>query len=98
MLAVAAQACVEEPKLVHQAATGDSNPNTIDRIVGKSQSESFPGKESGFKLPTKLSGAWSRVLFPPRVLKFSVPMFNSAAKKASTLDRARPRWGGASSK
>ena len=28
MLAVAAQACIEEPKLVHQAATGDSNPNT----------------------------------------------------------------------
>ncbi len=27
--------------------------------------------------------------------KFSVPMFNSAAKKASSLlDRARPRWGG----
>src|SRR5882672_9555351 len=34
MLAVAAQACVEEPKLVHQAATGDSNPNDMERIVG----------------------------------------------------------------
>src|SRR6478672_2086889 len=34
MLAVAAQACVEEPKLVHQAATGDSNPNDMERIIG----------------------------------------------------------------
>src|SRR4029078_13172874 len=29
MLAVAAQACVEEPRLVFQAATGDSNPNNM---------------------------------------------------------------------
>src|SRR5262247_344404 len=34
MLAVAAQACVEEPKLVHQAATGDANPNDMERIIG----------------------------------------------------------------
>src|SRR5436305_10900743 len=34
MLAVAAQACVEEPKLVNQAATGDTNPNDMERIVG----------------------------------------------------------------
>src|SRR2546423_7879574 len=34
MLAVAAQACVEEPPLVHHAATGDSNPNRMDRIIG----------------------------------------------------------------
>src|SRR5207249_2888406 len=33
MLAVAAEACVEEPKLVHQAATGDSNANNMQRIV-----------------------------------------------------------------
>src|SRR6059058_631857 len=33
MLAVAAQACVEEPRLVHQAATGDVNPNNMERII-----------------------------------------------------------------
>src|SRR5205809_1405302 len=33
MLAVSAQACVEEPRLVHQAATGDSNPNNMERII-----------------------------------------------------------------
>src|SRR5438046_3233514 len=34
MLAVAAQACVEQPKLVHQASTGDANPNDMERIIG----------------------------------------------------------------
>ncbi|HVH69968.1 MAG TPA: SDR family oxidoreductase, partial [Candidatus Dormibacteraeota bacterium] len=33
-LAVAALACVEEPRLVYQAATGDSNPNNMERIIG----------------------------------------------------------------
>src|SRR6187549_2217012 len=34
MLAVTAQACIEQPALVHQTATGDSNPNNMDRIIG----------------------------------------------------------------
>ena len=34
MLAVSAQACVEEPRLVFQAATGDSNANNMERIIG----------------------------------------------------------------
>src|SRR6476661_5039963 len=34
MLAVAAQACVEEPRLVFQAATGDANANNMERIIG----------------------------------------------------------------
>src|SRR5256712_10966348 len=34
LLAIAAIACVEEPRLVYQAATGDSNPNNMERIVG----------------------------------------------------------------
>ena len=34
MLAVAAETIEREPRLVYQAATGDSNPNTMDRIVG----------------------------------------------------------------
>src|SRR5947207_1448423 len=33
MLAVAAQACIEQPRLVHQVATGDSNPNNMERII-----------------------------------------------------------------
>jgi long-chain acyl-CoA synthetase len=99
MLAVAAQACVEEPKLVHQAATGDSNPNNMDRIVGLVglyKRKHFKEKESGFKLLNEIVARMEpHPVSTSSFEKLSVPMFNSAAKKASSLlDRARPRWGG----
>src|SRR5215210_4889132 len=99
MLAVAGQACVEEPKLVHQAATGDSNPNNMDRIiglVGLYKRKHFQEKETGFKLLNELVARMEpRPVSTASFEKLSVPMFNSAAKKASSLlDRARPRWGG----
>ncbi|MGH9933393.1 MAG: AMP-binding protein, partial [Pyrinomonadaceae bacterium] len=99
MLAVAAQACVEEPKLVHQAATGDSNPNNMDRIiglVGLYKRRHFQEKDTGVKLLNELVARMEpRPVSTSSFEKFSVPMFNSAAKKAaSLLDRAKPRWGG----
>src|SRR5256714_1556080 len=99
MLAVAAQACVEEPKLVHQAATGDSNPNNMDRIiglVGLYKRKHFQEKDSGFKLINEVVARMEpRRVSTSSFEKLSVPMFNSAARKASSLlDRARPRWGG----
>src|SRR6267378_4150706 len=99
MLAVAAQACVEEPPLVHQAATGDSNPNRMDRIiglVGLYKRKHFQEKDSGLKLINEVAARMEpRPVSTSSFEKFSVPMFNSAAKKASSLlDRARPRWGG----
>src|SRR6266480_3716075 len=99
MLAVAAQACVEDPKLVHQAATGDSNPNNMDRIiglVGLYKRKHFQEKDSGFKLLNEVVARMEpRPVSTSSFEKFSVPMFNSAARKASSLlDRARPRWGG----
>ena len=99
MLAVAAQACVEEPQLVHQAATGDSNPNNMDRIiglVGLYKRKHFQEKESGFKLVNEIVARMEpRPVSTSTFERLSVPMFNSAAKKASSLlDRARPRWGG----
>jgi long-chain acyl-CoA synthetase len=99
MLAVAAQACIEEPKLVHQAATGDSNPNNMDRIiglVGLYKRKHFQKKDTGFKLLNEIVARMEpRPVSNSTFEKFSVPMFNSAAKRASSLlDRARPRWGG----
>ncbi len=99
MLAVTAQACVEGPKLVHQAATGDSNPNNMDRIiglVGLYKLKHFKEKDSGFRLINEVVARMApRAVSTSGFEKFSVPMFNSAAKKASSLlDRARPRWGG----
>ena len=99
MLAVAAQACVEEPQLVYQAATGDSNPNNMERIitlVGLYKRRHFQEKDTGIKLLNQIAARMEpRPVSTSRFEKTSIPMFNTAAKRASSLlDRARPRWGG----
>jgi long-chain acyl-CoA synthetase len=99
MLAVAAQACVEEPQLVHQAATGDSNPNTLSRIitlVGLYKRKHFQEKDTGIKVINEIAARMEpHPVSTARFESTSIPMFNAAARKASTLlDRARPRWGG----
>ncbi len=99
MLAVAAQACVEDPQLVHQAATGDSNPNNLERIitlVGLYKRRHFQEKDTGIKLLNEMAARMEpRPVYTSRFEKTSIPMFNAAAKKASSLlDRARPSWGG----
>src|SRR5918993_220403 len=98
-LAVAAEACVEEPRLVYQAATGDSNPNDMRRIVGMLglyKRKHFETKESGFKIVNEIAGRLeTKPVTPSRFEKTSTPMINAAAKKASSLlDSVRPRWGG----
>jgi long-chain acyl-CoA synthetase len=99
MLAVAAQACVEEPRLVFQAATGDANANNMERIIGLcglDKRRHFEEKDTGVKILNRIAARMEPR--PVTVSKFentSVPMFNSAAKKASSLlDRVRPKWGG----
>src|SRR3982751_1787199 len=99
MLAVSAQACVEEPRLVHQAATGDSNPNDMRRIVGLLglyKRKHFQEKETGFKFVNEIAARMeTRPVTPAHFDRTSTPMINSAAKKVSNLlDRVRPRWGG----
>ncbi len=99
MLAVAAQACVEQPHLVYQAATGDSNPNNMDRIinlVGLFKRKHFQEKQTGVKLLNEIAARMEpRPVSTARFESTSIPMLNSAAKRAaSLLDRARPRWGG----
>jgi long-chain acyl-CoA synthetase len=99
MLAVSAQACVEEPRLVYQAATGDANANNMERIIGLcglDKRKYFEEKETGPKILNRIAAHMEPR--PVTVSKFentSVPMFNATAKKASSLlDRVRPRWGG----
>ncbi len=99
MLCVAAEACVEEPRLVFQAATGDSNPNNMERIislVGLFKRKHFQEKETGVKLINELAARMEpRPVSTSTFEKTSIPMINTAARKAATmLDRARPRWGG----
>ncbi|HYR78209.1 MAG TPA: AMP-binding protein [Pyrinomonadaceae bacterium] len=99
MLAVAAQACVEEPKLVHQAATGEVNPNNMERIislVGLFRRQQELEKKDGLRLFREISARFEPFrVTPERFESTSLPMMNKAAKRASSLlDRARPRWGG----
>ncbi|HEX7722063.1 MAG TPA: AMP-binding protein [Pyrinomonadaceae bacterium] len=99
MLAVAAQACVEEPKLVHQAATGDSNPNDMERIiglVGLFRRHQEQEKTDGLRLFHEISARIEPFqVSPERFEATSLPMMNTAAKKVSSLlDKAKPRWGG----
>jgi hypothetical protein len=99
MLAVSAQACVEEPRLVFQAATGDSNPNNMERIiglVGLDKRRHFQEKETGNKVLNRIVARMEpRPVTNEYYDRASVPMFNATAKKASSLlDKVRPRWGG----
>src|SRR5207249_4747513 len=99
LLAVAAQACIEQPKLVHQAATGDSNPNNMERIislVGLFRRQQELVKKDGLRLVREISGRFEPFrVSPERFDATSLPMMNNAAKKVSSLlDKAKPRWGG----
>ena len=99
MLAVSAQACVEEPRLVFQAATGDSNPNNMERIiglVGLDKRKHYEEKDTGVKILNQIAARMEpKPVSTSHYEKTSVPMFNATAKKAtSLLDRMRPRWGG----
>ena len=99
MLGVAAEAIAREPRLVYQAATGDSNPNTMERIVslvGLYKRKHFQEKDSGFRLLNELAARMeTKPVTPARFDAMSTPMVNAAAKRAtSLLERVRPRWGG----
>src|SRR5438874_4341981 len=99
MLAVAAQACIEQPQLVHQAATGDENPNTMERIVrlcGLFRRQQELDKPDGLRLLNEISARMEPFrVSPERFEATSLPMMNNAAKKVSSfLDRAKPKWGG----
>ncbi|HEV2860884.1 MAG TPA: AMP-binding protein [Pyrinomonadaceae bacterium] len=100
MLGVAAE-CIarDEPRMVYQAATGDANPNTMDRIVGLVglyKRKHFREKETGFRIVNEIVARMETIpVTPARFDVTSTPMINAAAKKASSLlDRVRPRWGG----
>ncbi|HEX8561186.1 MAG TPA: AMP-binding protein [Pyrinomonadaceae bacterium] len=99
MLGVAAEAVAGEPRLVYQAATGDSNPNTMERIVslvGLYKRKHFREKESGFRVVNEFAARMENIpVTPARFDAMSTPMVNAAARRASSLlDRVRPRWGG----
>src|SRR2546423_11164035 len=102
MLAVAAETIEREPRLVYQAATGDSNPNTMERIVGMVglyKRKHFAEQDEGFKLINEIAARMEpKPGTPERSDAMSTPMVNAAARKTSELlDRVPPRWGGGGS-
>jgi long-chain acyl-CoA synthetase len=99
MLGAAMEAMVnDEPSLVYQAATGDSNPNDMKRIVGLVglyKREHYKDKDTGNSLVNRFH---KMVETSPATQKgyelTSTPMLNKMAKAAnSMLDRVTPEWG-----
>lgn len=100
MLGAAMEALVnDEPPLVYQAATGDSNPNDMKRIVGLVglyKREHFKKKETGNSLVNRFN---AMIETSPATQKsyerISTPRLNSLAKTANSwLDKVTPEWGG----
>jgi hypothetical protein len=99
MLMVAAQACVEQPALVHQLASGDLNPSRIGRVTtltGLYKRQRFQNKETGNKFLNELA---ARMEFRPvsyeEYDRTSLPLVSRMTERVSdTLDKVRPGWGG----
>ena len=100
ILAAAMNALVDDnPPLVFQASSGDSNPNDMKRIVGLVglyKRRHFEEKETGNSIVNKLAGMVEATPVKQRTYELtSAPMLNRLAKRADDLmDRATPRWGG----
>ena len=100
ILGAAMNALVDDnPPLVFQASSGDSNPNDMQRIVGLVglyKRRHFDEKATGNKLVNKFAGMVEAAPVKQRTYELtSAPMLNRLAKRADKLlDRAAPRWGG----
>ena len=100
ILAAAMNALVDDnPPLVFQASSGDSNPNDMKRIVGilgLYKRQYFKDKETGYALVNRLAGMVEAAPVKQRTYELtSAPMLNSLVKRVDkVLDKASPRWGG----
>ncbi len=100
ILAAAMNGLIDDnPPLVFQASSGDSNPNDMKRIVGLVglyKRQHFEEKETGNKIANKLAGMVEAIPVKQRAYELtSAPMLNKLARRADDLmDRATPRWGG----
>jgi len=99
MLGAAMEAMVnDEPELVYQAATGDSNPNDMKRIVGLVglyKREHFKEKDTGNSLVNRFHKMVETSTATQKVYeRTSTPMLNTMAKAAnSMLEKVTPEWG-----
>ena len=100
MLGAAMNALIDdEPPLVFQACTGDSNPNDMKRIVGLVslyKRKHYQDKDQGSKILNRVNSIIETSPVGQKVYeRTSTPMLNKLAKAAnSTLERVTPEWGG----
>ncbi len=99
MLMVAASLIVEQPKLVHQLASGDLNPGRISRIVtltGLYKRKRFQDKQTGNRFINELAARMEfRPVTPDDYDRTSIPLVNRVARRTSkALGRVQPSWGG----
>ena len=100
MLMVAAQACVEQPAIVHQLAAGDVNPLNINRVgtlVGLYKRRRLQEKDVGNKFLNQLMARMEmRGSTYEEYRRWSFPQARKIVGKVSdALDKVRPAWGGA---
>ena len=100
MLLAAAQCMVEDdPPIVYQLATSDTNPYRMDRVVtltGLYKRKWYEEREGGSKLWNELAARMEVQPVARDVYdRLSLPRLNQATRGVqSLLDRVRPRWGG----
>ncbi len=98
MLMVAAQACVEEPKLVYQLSSGDLNGISIARVVtltGIYKRKRFKAKETGNRFINALAAKMEiRPVEWAAYERWSLPLVRRTADRVQDgLKRIRPDWG-----
>jgi long-chain acyl-CoA synthetase len=99
VLAVTAQAIVEEPELVFQVSSGDSNPSRLGRLVdllGLFKREHFRGKAGGNRFLNEVAARMeAQAVKPESFEKYSLPLLHKATKKITeALDKVSPRQAG----
>ncbi|MDQ3801766.1 MAG: AMP-binding protein [Acidobacteriota bacterium] len=89
----------DQPPLVFQACSGDSNPSDMKRIiglVGLYKREYFKEKETGNKLVNRAAAMIEVMPVKHRTYELtSAPILNKLAKRANNmLEKAKPTWAG----
>ncbi len=89
VLAATAQALVEEPALVHQVCSGDTNPARLGRLVvllGLYKRKHFKEKETGSRLLNEIAARMeAQAVSPDRFERISMPMLHRGTRKIQEL-------------
>lgn len=88
-LAITAQAMVEEPALVYQLSSGDTNPAKLGRLVtllGLYKRKYFKDKTSGNRLVNEIASRMeAQSVSPVDFERFSLPMLHGVTKRVTDL-------------